>query len=209
LHVFVEPQLSARDKIRDMPTALLHVSPRNVPFSEMAQLLVAWALNEQSPEMTGLAVDALVELIADGRCVGAEMGQVLGRMIPHKITKLNRLGRHLGTVARSSLLHAHVCAQIVQRACLPLTEVPKDGHYLLAPLLEWLSSPEQGVIDALRPLLEKATTGKTGTLSRKLLELPGTTHKSNCVFAVALQGRWLFPGFVRTNDCSTSQAWTN
>src|SRR5208282_4622567 len=102
------------------------------------------------------AVDVLVELIRDGRCVGPELGRVLERLMPHKVIKLNRLGKHLDTVARASLLHTHVCAQIVQQACASLEELPKDAHFLVGPLLEWLSSLEQGVRDECRPLLEKA-----------------------------------------------------
>jgi hypothetical protein len=139
--------------------------------------------------VTGLAVDALVELIRDGRSIGTELGAVLGKMIPYDFMKLNRLGKHLETVARASLLHAHVCGQIVQTACACLGEVRKDLHHLLEPLLEWLSVLEQGVDPAVRPLLEKLTSGKAGELARKLLAIRGTPNKRRPVFLEALQGR--------------------
>jgi hypothetical protein len=161
----------------------------SVPFSEMAQLVLAISLSEQVPEVTGMAVDVLIELIRDGRCVGVELGRVLGRIIPHKFLKLNRLGKHLDTVARASLLHAHVCAQTVQQACASLEELPKDAHFLLGPLLEWLSSLGLSVRDECRLLLEKTKSGNTGTLARKLLQIPSSPTKQTAILVEALRGR--------------------
>lgn len=268
LHVSVEPWTPLQEKVRDLPTVLLHpwrhkadfawegqsglnrwkatVWPANldsyfalgarvhagrysqasllrqratfleplfdpsVPFSEMAQLHLALCLYEQAPEVTGLAIDALVELIRDGRCVGGELGGVLARLlattvghvssrqfqhghvgnVPHGgLIKLNRLGKHLETVARASVLHAHVCAEIVQASCATLTEPPRDLHHLLGPLNEWLSALEQGVRPELRPLLEKVTSGKSGALAKKLLQLPSTVNKRGQVLMEALKGR--------------------
>jgi hypothetical protein len=161
----------------------------NVPFSEMAQLHLALCLTEQAAEVTGLAVDALVELIRDGRCLGRELGGVLARMLSSGLIKLNRLGKHLDTVARASLLHAHVCAEIVQNSCLSLTEIPKGLHDLLAPLLQWLSALQRGFDPALRPLLETAASGKTGTLAKKLLSLTSSLQRREQLFLEALEGR--------------------
>jgi Family of unknown function (DUF6493) len=161
----------------------------DVPFSEMAQVLVAISLTQQEPEVTGLAVDALIELIRDGRCVGTELGSVLARMVGTNLVKLNRLAKHLETVARASLLHAHACAQAVQMACASLTEAPKDLHFLLAPLLEWLTALEQGVLDSFRPLLEKVKTGKAALLAKKLLHRTPSPDKRQQLLMEALQGR--------------------
>jgi hypothetical protein len=161
----------------------------NVPFSDMAQLHLALCLTEQAAEVTGFAVDALVELVRDGRCVGRELGGVLARMLPSGLIKLNRLGKHLDIVARASLLHTHVCTEIVQDSCLSLTEIPKGLHDLLAPLLQWLSALQRGVDPALRPLLETATSGKTGTLAKKLLSLTSSLQRREQLFLRALEGR--------------------
>lgn len=161
----------------------------NVPVSEMAQLHLALCLTEEAAEVTGLAVDVLVELIRDGRCQGRELGGVLAHMLPSGLMKLNRLGKQLDTVARASLLHAHVCAEIVQVSCLSLTEIPKGLHDLLAPLLQWLSALQRGVDPALRPLLETATSGKTGTLAKKLLSLTSSLQRREQLFLEALEGR--------------------
>jgi hypothetical protein len=161
----------------------------NVPFSDMAQIHLALCLTEQAPEVTGLAVDALVELVRDGRCVGRELGGVLARMLPSGLIKLNRLGKHLDIVARASLLHTHVCTEIVQVSCLSLTAFPKGLYDLLAPLLQWLSALQRGVDPALRPLLETATSGKTGTLAKKLLSLTSSLQRREQLLLKALEGR--------------------
>ena len=83
-----------------------------------------------------------IELIRDGRCAGPELGKVLGRMLGTSLVKLSRLAKHLETVARASLLHAHACAAMVQVACASLSSIPRDFHFLLSPLLEWLTALE-------------------------------------------------------------------
>lgn len=161
----------------------------DVPFTEVAQLLVALALAQAEPEATGLAVDALIELIRDGRCAGPELGDVLGRLFNADQIKLNRLAKHLDTVARASVLHTHVCAQIVQVACSQSIEIPKDVHHLLGPLVEWLTSLGQEVRKELRPNLEKTTTGKAGRLAKQLLALRRVPGRGARVFIEALHGR--------------------
>lgn len=161
----------------------------DVPFSEMAQLLVALSLLQKEPEVAGLAVDALIELIRDGRCTGSELGYVLGRMVPTELVKLNRLAKQLDACAAASLLHKHVCARIAQDACADLTEVPKDLHTLLGPLLEWLTALDQGVRAEFRPLLEKAKSGKTALLAKRLLARTSSPGKCMQILAEALAGR--------------------
>jgi hypothetical protein len=161
----------------------------DVPFTPMAQFLLALALSQAEPEVTGLAVDVLIELIRDGRCVGPELGKVLLPLVTAGWLKLNRLAKQLETTARASHLHAHVCAQVVQTACSTLSNIPKDLHYLLSPLLEWLTTGSQGVRRAFRPILAKATTGKTGVLARRLLQLDFAPEGRHRFLVDALGGR--------------------
>jgi hypothetical protein len=161
----------------------------DVPFSEMAQLLVAQSLLQKEPEVAGLAVDVLIELIRDGRCTGHELGHVFGRMVPTVLVKLNRLAKQLDACTAASLLHKHVCARIAQDACAGLTEVPKDLHMLLDPLLEWVTALDQGVRAEFRPLLEKAKSGKTALLAKRLLARAPSAGKRLQVLAEALAGR--------------------
>jgi hypothetical protein len=161
----------------------------DVPFTEMAQLLVALALNQAEPEVAGLAVDALIELIRDGRCVGPELGGALRLLRKSDFLKLNRLAKNLETASRASLLHAHVCANVVQTACSDLTDIPKDLHHLLGPLLEWLTALSQGVHSDFRPVLARATTGKAGVLAKRLLQLTCPEERGHLFLADALEGR--------------------
>ena len=79
-------------------------------FSEMAQLLVAVSLLAKDSGLKGYAVDALIALIEDGRCVGDELGCIFRRLLISDAVKCNRLAEQLGEVARVSLLHKHVCS---------------------------------------------------------------------------------------------------
>ncbi len=161
----------------------------DVPFSEMAQLLVALALTQAEPEVTGLAVDVLIELIRDGRCVGPELGRMLASMLQADAIKLNRLGKQLETVSRASLLHAHVCARIVMTACTGLADMPRDFHCLLGPLLEWLTVLEEDVGAEFRLVLAKAKSGKSAALAQRLLKLSFAAHVGRRFLAEALEGR--------------------
>ena len=64
--------------LRQRATFLEPLFDPGVPFSEMAQLLLAICLSEQAPEVTGMAVDVLIELIRDGRCVGRSLAESSG-----------------------------------------------------------------------------------------------------------------------------------
>jgi len=161
----------------------------DVPFTETAQLLVALALNQAESEVANLAVDALIELIGDGRCVGPELGNVLRSLVTTDLVKFNRLTKHLENVGRASPLHAHACAEIVQTACAGLADIPKDLHLLLTPLLEWLTSLNQGVRDEFRPVLEKTTTGKAGALAKRLLQRTFEAKGPQQFLVDALNGR--------------------
>jgi hypothetical protein len=175
--------------LRQRAAFLERLFDADVPCSEMAQLLVALSLTQKEPEVSGLAVDVLIELIRDGRCVGPDLGHVLGTMAATGLLKLNRLAKHLETVARASLLHTYVCARMLQLVCAALIEPPRDLHHVLAPLLEWLAALEQGVTHDVRPLLEKVTTGKSGALAKSLLKLRDTSNKRRAVLLEALEGR--------------------
>ncbi len=161
----------------------------DVPFTEIAQLLVALALTQKEAEVSGLAVDALIELIRDGRCTGPELGGALQRLLRDGLVKLNRLAGTLATVARASLLHTHVCARIVQMALGGLSEASRDLHHVLGPLLQWLTALEEGVQEPCRSVLDQMHSGKAGVLAKKLLQLPATTNKRRQVLLEALRER--------------------
>ena len=144
-------------------------------FSEMAQLLVAVSLLAKDSGLKGYAVDALIALIEDGRCVGDELGGVFRRLLLSDAVKCNRLAEQLGEVVRVSPLHAHVCSRIVQTmfndvASLPNGLLPNDAHHLLAPLNEWLVELNEPLREATRGVLATVTgSSKTAKLAKGLL----------------------------------------
>jgi hypothetical protein len=119
-----------------------------------------------------------------------ELSRTLRLLVGSDLLKLNRLAKHLDTAARESLLHVHVCARIVQTVCGELTDVPRDMHHLLGPLLEWLTALGQGVHNDFRPVLARATKGKAGVLARRLLQLTCAPEPAPRFLVVALEGRF-------------------
>jgi hypothetical protein len=177
------------DLLRQRALFLEPLFDPDVRFTEMAQVLLALALTQKEPEVAGSAIDVMIELIRDGRCTGTELGSVFACMLPSGLIKLNRLGNRLENVARASLLHTHVCAGIIQAACSAFTEVPRDFHHLLSPLLEWLTVLEQDLNEPFRALVAKAKSGKSGMLAQKLMRLQRSSSKRREILLQVLQYR--------------------
>lgn len=164
----------------------------DTPFSEMAQLLLAVSLVSRDADVSGLAVDALIQAIGDGRCTGYELGGILGRLLTNGLAKPNRLAKSLETAARGSPLHMHVCSEMVQTLIATQPSWPKDLHHLLAALQEWLAALQQPIRSELRQKLENVkSSGKTEALARKLLERTGPPDPGTwqAVLNAAAQGR--------------------
>lgn len=166
-------------------------------FSEMAQLLVAVSLLAKDSGLKGYAVDALIALIEDGRCVGDELGSVFRRLLISDAVKCNRLAEQLGEVVRVSPLHKHVCSRIVQTmfgeaSALPNGLLPNDAHHLLAPLHEWLVELNEPLREATRAVLATVTgSSKTAKLAKGLLARtsPADPVQWRQVVLVSLRGR--------------------
>jgi hypothetical protein len=166
-------------------------------FSEMAQLLVAVSLLARDVGLKVYAVDALIGLITDGRCVGDELGSTLRRLLISQAVKCNRLAAQLGEVARVSSLHMHVSARIVQTmfadaAALPHGMLPNDAHHLLAVLLEWLVTLDEPLHAATARVLSAVTgAGKTAKLARSLVARtsPCAPEQRRQVLLASLRGR--------------------
>src|SRR5207245_7229296 len=71
-------------------------------FTEIAQLLVAVSLISRDADVRGLAIDALGQLIIDGRCAGPELGQLVGRLMATGFVHRNRLAATLTAVTKAS-----------------------------------------------------------------------------------------------------------
>lgn len=180
--------------VRHFPEFLKPLFAPETPFSEMAQLLLAVSLLAKSADLRGLALDALFAVIEDGRCLGDELGTVLGRLLPSGMVRSNRLAEALQTASRASLLHKSACVRIVQTMFRKLEggQLPDDVHHLLAPLLEWLTELKQPLGEALVSTLT-ATSGssKTAKLARSLAQRtsPADAGQQRLILLQALRGR--------------------
>ena len=78
---------------RGFPEALLDP---DVPLGPMARLLLAATLSASSPELHGVAVDALIAAVDDGRIDGQILGEAIRRLLAEGLAKRTRLARTLG-----------------------------------------------------------------------------------------------------------------
>jgi hypothetical protein len=168
--------------------------PDTVP-GPMGLLAVCMAILSKDAGARGLAVDAMISLIADGRCVGAELGSALaGLHAASDIVLLNRVAESLGQIARAGPLAQHVAANVVQSFLVALhacgAEPPKDLHHLLTPLHEWLTALRSGPGETTRAFLQSVKVGgKTKALVTALLAMPMGKGTPRAVAIEALRGR--------------------
>src|SRR5262249_12179680 len=126
----------------------------DLPMRDMARLLLAIGLAAKEPGERGLATDACIAAISDGRLDGALLGSTLGRLWPSGLVTLNRWADSLGEVARTSLLHAEILRSTIDVALhADLQKPPKDLSALLGLLLELVHETGGAVSDATRTAL--------------------------------------------------------
>ena len=161
----------------------------------MARLLIAVGLTAKVPELAGLATDALIAAIDDGRIDAARLGESLRTVWrwevprstretsqgPNKVegsvgfARSNRWAKTLGDVARASALHAHVVACALEQV-LADGATGRRASANVVPLLELLREASvtcgRAVSAEVRAYLETiGTGGRTGRVVKSLLEL--------------------------------------
>ncbi|MEM9348165.1 MAG: DUF6493 family protein [Planctomycetota bacterium] len=142
--------------------------------------LSVWiALAGKDADVRGVATDALIEAIDDGRAHPDEMGQTLQVLSPHEFTgwlKLNRIGENMEEVARVSDLHAWFVATSLQYLVATWDKPPRNAHHVLGVLLETMTRvglrPTEQVQSFLSPI---KGSSKTTKLAGSLLKLGGQT----------------------------------
>ena len=122
----------------------------DVPLKPMASLLML-ALGSGSaakqPGENGLATDALIAAIDDGRLDACKLGATFEFLAP--MIKCTRLARTLSQAARISPLHLQVVGQVIQSALRgDAAQAPRDLHALLELLKESLMELGASVSDA-------------------------------------------------------------
>ena len=169
----------------------------DVPLRPMARLFLVAALNAARAELSGLATDALITAISDGRLDGDTLGRALAefarvedepargapqwnvsttRAAPVPIVKLNRWAKVLGNAARTSPLHARAISRAISyvlRGSFSDTKPPANLNALLELLKELLIETGEALDDAeARDYLTRLkTSGKTASLIKDLLGL--------------------------------------
>jgi hypothetical protein len=165
----------------------------DVPLLPVARVLLAGALSAKAPELQGLATDALIAAVDDGRIDGPLLGDALRQLLPDGLVKPNRLAKALRDAARISPLHARVAAQALERALVGLTERHRDLHILLGLLKELLieTGERLSVVETEDFLRGLKISGKTARLIQDLLGLPEEPNPASRSLAAsrALAGR--------------------
>lgn len=140
---------------------------------EMGQLLLSVSMLAKSSDLRGLAVDALIGVLSDGRCEGPELGEVLRRLLPSGMVRCNRLAESLVVAARTGGVCARACARLVMALFSELDSLPDDAHHLLTPLQEWLAETGELLAGSTRAVLETTQgASKLAKLAKALLRQP-------------------------------------
>ena len=171
------------------------------PWSDMARLALCVGLIGRDAGARGVAIDMLIEAIADGRAHPHELGEVCARIGRGGWMKTNRLASALGEVARLSHLNAHFVSAWIDRYIVCVDEVPSDVHHLLELLLELDTSLGLPFSLAARLKLgEPKGSSKTAKLIRGLRKLDAAQPTDAC--------REALHGYL-AGRISRGERWTN
>ncbi len=163
----------------------------DTPLRPMALLLLVGTLSSNRAELQGLAVDALVAAVDDGRLDARLLGETIRQLLADGLAKPARLAKALADAARVSPLHARVVASALQRLRTGHSPPPLGIHTLLELLKELLVETSQRVDEPeVRAALGSLpSSGKTGRLVRDILALEATDANSNRVAALDSRAR--------------------
>jgi hypothetical protein len=173
----------------------------DVPMKPMALLLLVLGLAAKEPGEHGLATDALIATIDDGRVAADNLGNMLGSLLPTGLVLAKRYAKTLGEAARVSELHAYVVIGAIIRALSTMkaviksgsTPMPRDLQSLLEFLHELLASSGETITDseARKHLQEMKASGKTAGVIKSLIALPERPSRGHRMAAAtrALTGR--------------------
>jgi hypothetical protein len=145
----------------------------DVSLAPMATLLLALGLAAKEPGEHGLATDAAIGAIEDGRLDGQKLGTTMAWLWPTGLVKAARWAKTLGEVARASALHAHVVRTGIERSLHGNPKkAPRDLHALLELFRELVVEAGAAVTDEqTRSLLQGIKgSGKAAKAAKALLE---------------------------------------
>ncbi len=165
----------------------------DVPLRHMGLTLLTLGLAAKEPGESGLATDALIAAIDDGRLDGLQLGARMSALLALCRIKPPRWAKTLAEAARVSPLHAAVVTRALERMLANLPDpVPKDLLALLELLTELLIAGGKGLAlpEARASLGALQASGKTAKLAREIVALQdGQSLLQTDAAARALKGR--------------------
>ncbi|NLX96414.1 MAG: hypothetical protein GXY83_09580 [Rhodopirellula sp.] len=143
----------------------------DVPLRPMALLVLAIGLAAKEPGEHGLATDAAIAAIADGRLDGTKLGSVMATLLPTGLIKAARWAKTLGEAARISPLHAEIVRAAIARSLRGQPRsYPKDLHALVELLKELVVGTGGRIDEDTREFLAKITgSGKLAQAAKTIL----------------------------------------
>ena len=142
------------------------------PLTEVAYLALIFGLVVQDTDVKGYALDALAETIQDGRFHYLPASAVLIKLVEGGWVKLNRLSNAFSEVSRLSTMHSHTIVMILDKLLAAQKELARDGHHILAVLLENCTDLGLEICDESKDILRGIKgSGKAAKLTRALLNL--------------------------------------
>jgi len=146
-------------------------------WTEWARTALWLGLLGRDDQARGLALDALIEGIADGRADPRALGETLSHIASGGWAKIRRLIGSLRDAARTSILAERVVAGILDHFISSWQSYPRDANQVLNLQLELLKNLDQGLAPAARTVLfNLEAEGTTAKLARQLWLLEGNPN---------------------------------
>lgn len=143
----------------------------DLPLKPMALQLLVLGLAAKEPGQHGLAIDAAIAAIDDGRLDGPKLGSALSSLLPTGMIKSTRWARTLQAVSQASPLHVEVVRDAIA-SCLRGSPqaMPKDLHALVELLKELVAESKSCVDTSARHFLEQVVgTTKLAKAAKSIL----------------------------------------
>lgn len=163
----------------------------DTPLRQMGLLLLLLGLAAKEPGEHGLATDATIQAIQDGRLGTDNLGEALATYLPTGCFKLPRWAARFDDISQASALHGHVVLHGFSRALRGDWKQPPRGlGELLEMLIEIAARLDTGISDpACREVLGSiAGSSKAAKAARMLLSLDATSD-SRVAFEQAIRHR--------------------
>jgi len=141
-------------------------------WTEMARTALWLGLLGRDEQARGIALDALIEGIGDGRADPKALAATLVDIASGSWIKIRRLTTALREAARPSILAERVIADILDRWIACWQSYPRDANQVLTLELELLKNLDQGLSPATRAVLfNLEAEGTTAKLAKELISL--------------------------------------